>query len=204
MMLFGKTVNRETLELILDVNASHCLGYLVLSIEISMALLNYVNFLNELLELLLVFMINEGGLLDLFDFKVHPLNGVLRERSLLAVIAVEQVDGGVVLRVELRKVLQVRQGLVNPRFHHCFHAADLRLLFFLVHGLSDRDLCYGLMDVHVKYDRFLKFLHLRNTLQLANISSEPFIHERLLCIDIVGMGRLLKERIDSDGASSDF
>jgi hypothetical protein len=67
-----------------------------------MALLNDVNFLNKLLELLLVFTINEGGLLDVFDFKVHPLNGILRERSLLAVIAVEQVDGGVILRVKLR------------------------------------------------------------------------------------------------------
>ncbi len=149
MILFGKTVNRETLELILDVNTSHNLGYLVLSIEISMALLNDVNFGNELLELLLVFTINEGGLLDVFDFKIHPLNGVLRERSLLAIIAVEQVDGRVILRVELRKVLQVRQGLVNPRLHHCFHTADFRLLFLLVHRLSDRDLCYGLMDMHV-------------------------------------------------------
>ena len=149
MMLFGKTVDRETLQLILDVNTSHNLGYLVLSIEISMALLNDVNFGNELLELLLVFTINEGGLLDVFDFKIHPLNGVLRERSLLAVIAVKQVDGGVILRVELRKVLQVRQGLVNPRLHHCFHTADFRLLFLLVHRLSDRDLCYGLMDMHV-------------------------------------------------------
>jgi hypothetical protein len=98
----------------------------------------------------------------------------------------------------------VREGLVNPRLHHCFHAADLRLLFLLVHRLSDRDLCYGLMDVHVKDDRFLKFLHLRNALELADIRSEPFIHERLLGSDIVAVGRLLKERIDSDGASSDF
>jgi hypothetical protein len=86
-------VNRETLELILDVNASHYIGYLVLSIEIGMALLNYVDFRNELFELLLVFMINECGLLNLFDFKIHPLDGVLRERGLLAFIAVEQVDG---------------------------------------------------------------------------------------------------------------
>ena len=47
-------------------------------------------------------------------------------------------------------------------------------------------------------------MHLRNTLQLADISCEPFIHERLLGRDIVGIGRLLKERIDSDSASGDF
>jgi hypothetical protein len=89
MILLPEAVNGETLKLILDVNTSHYLGYLVLSIEISMALLNYVDFRNELFELLLVFMINECGLLDLFDFKIHPLDGVLRERSLLALIAVE-------------------------------------------------------------------------------------------------------------------
>lgn len=93
MTLLPEAVNGETLELILDVNASHYLGYLVLSIEISMTLLNNVYLRNELLELLLVFTINECGLLDLFDFKIHPLDCVLRERSLLAFIAVEQVDG---------------------------------------------------------------------------------------------------------------
>jgi hypothetical protein len=93
MTLLTEAVNGETLELILDVNASHYLGYLVLSIEISMTLLNNVYLRNELLELLLVFTINECGLLDLFDFKIHPLDCVLRERSLLAFIAVEQVDG---------------------------------------------------------------------------------------------------------------
>lgn len=60
------------------------------------------------------------------------------------------------------------------------------------------------MDVHVKDDRFLKLLHLRNTLELADIRSEPFIHQGLLGSDIVGMRRLLKERINPDGASSDF
>ena len=88
MILLPEAVNGETLKLILDVNTSHYLGYLVLSIEISMALLNYVDFRNELFELLLVFMINECDLLDLFYFKIHPLDGVFRERSLLALIAV--------------------------------------------------------------------------------------------------------------------
>ncbi len=190
-MLLAKAVNRETLELILDVNTSHYLGYLVLSIEISMTLLNYVDLVNELLQLLLVFMINESGLFDVFDFKIHPLYGVFRKDSLLALITVEQVDGCVVLRVELRQVLQMCEGLVHPRLPRCLHAANLRLIFFLMHRLSNRDLCYGLRDVHVKYHRFLKFLHLRNTLELADICSEPFIYERLFGSDIVGIGRLL-------------
>ena len=133
MMLLAKAENREILELILDVYTSHYLRYLVLSIEISMALLNDIDLFNKFFDLLLVFMINKGGLFDVFDFKIHPLYGVLRERSLLALIAVEQVDGCVILRVELRKVLQVCQGLVYPRLHSFLHAADLRLLFFLVH-----------------------------------------------------------------------
>jgi hypothetical protein len=79
------------------------------------------------------------------------------------------------LRVELRKVLQVCQRLVHPTLHGGLHAAHLQLLIFLVHRLSERDLCYDLGDVHIEDDRFLKFLHLRNTLELADISCEPFI-----------------------------
>ena len=162
MTLLPEAMNRETLELILNVDASHYLGYLVLSIEIGMALLNYVDFRNQLFELLLVFPINEGGFLDLFDFKIHPLDGVLRKRSLLALIAVEQIDGGVVLRIELRKVLQVGERLVHPSLHGGgLHAAHLRLILFLVHRMTrNRDLRYDLGDVHIEDDRFLKFLHL--------------------------------------------
>jgi hypothetical protein len=80
------------------------------------------------------------------------------------------------LRVELRKVLQVCEGLVHSSLHGGLHAAHFRLILFLVHRLSrHRDLCYDLGDVHIEDDRFLKFLHLRNTLELADISSEPFI-----------------------------
>ena len=88
-MLSGKTVNRETLEFILNVYTPHDLWYLVLSIEISMALLNDIDFLNELLELLLVFLVNKGRLFDVLYFEIHPLNGILWERGLLALIAVE-------------------------------------------------------------------------------------------------------------------
>lgn len=42
-----------------------------------MALLNDIDFLNELLELLLVFLVNKGRLFDVLDFEIHPLNGIL-------------------------------------------------------------------------------------------------------------------------------
>jgi hypothetical protein len=54
-------------------------------------------------------MINLHGLFDLFKLQIHPPYGVLRERSLLALMTVEKVDGRVLLRVELRQVMHVCQ-----------------------------------------------------------------------------------------------
>ena len=66
------------------------------------------------------------------------------------------------LRIELRKVLQVGERLVHPSLHGGgLHTAHLRLLLFLVHRMTrNRDLRYDLGDVHIEDDRFLKFLHL--------------------------------------------